>query len=147
MLKINELGANEQTIRRTTVYPMAQVKPLLINGYPVFQFSYDGMLPHNLQDDIEYKQMIQHYYYHATFNSYDFSQFDLPVFEKSSIVFVQYFENNIIRDLDNRYKKHIQDAIKMTVGKMYGMLILVFWIGKKVMFKYMCYLELIQATF
>lgn len=114
MKEINRLGKNDEAIRRTTVYPMAKVKPLIINEYPVFQFSYEGILPHYKENDHDYLSMIRHYYYRATFDSYDFSKFQLPVMEKAVVIFVHYFNNNIIRDLDNRNTKYIQDAIKQT---------------------------------
>ena len=45
MSQINKLGGNDDAIKRTSVYPMAKVKPMVISGYPVFQFSYEGALP------------------------------------------------------------------------------------------------------
>ncbi|MEN1969680.1 hypothetical protein WMZ97_16580 [Lentibacillus sp. N15] len=114
MKEINRLGENEKTITRTTVYPMAKVKPLIIKDYPVFQFGYEGMLPTYKENDQEYLSILRHYYYRATFDSYDYSQMKLPVMNEAVIVYVHYFRNKIIRDLDNRNKKFIQDAIRQT---------------------------------
>lgn len=111
---INKMNCNEQSIRRTTVYPMAKVEPLMINGYPVFQFGYEGLLPLYKENDFEYLSMIRHYYYRATFDAYDFSKINTPVFKRAVIIFVHYFNTEMERDLDNRNKKYIQDAIRQT---------------------------------
>ena len=114
MRNINLMGENDQAIRRTTVYPMAKVKPSFINDYPVFQFGYEGILPVYKQDDYDYLAMIRNYYYRATYDAYDYSQFKLPYMEEVVIIYAHYFDNYIIRDLDNRNKKYIQDAIRHT---------------------------------
>jgi len=53
MKQINELNYNKDAVVPTTVYPMAKVQPMVINNYPVFQFSYEGMLPHYKHSDKE----------------------------------------------------------------------------------------------
>lgn len=111
MREINSLNGNKEAVFPTTVYPMAKVKPMIINGYPVFQFGYEGMLPHFKEDDKEYLRMIRYYYFRSTFDSYDFDKIDFK-FDNVVIIFVQYFKNHIIRDLENRNKKYIQDAIR-----------------------------------
>lgn len=113
MLQINKLDGNDAAIKRTSVYPMAKVKPLLINGYPVFQFSYEGALPAYKENDRDYLALIRHYYYRATFDAYDFSKIDIK-FDQSVIITAHYFNNMQIRDLDNRNRKLIQDAIRQT---------------------------------
>ncbi|QUW20902.1 hypothetical protein JSQ81_13885 [Sporosarcina sp. Marseille-Q4063] len=113
MSQINKLGGNDAAIKRTSVYPMAKVKPMIINGYPVFQFSYEGVLPAYKEDDRDYLALIRHYYYRATFDAYDFSKIDIK-FGKSVIITAHYFNNMQIRDLDNRNRKLIQDAIRQT---------------------------------
>lgn len=114
MLEINELGGNDQAFKRTRVYPMAKVDPLIIEGYPVMQFGYEGMLPLYDENDYGYLRMIRNYYYRATFDAYDYSKLKIPLMKEVALVFVQYFKNKIIQDLDNRNKKYIQDAIKYT---------------------------------
>jgi len=113
MSQINKLGGNDAAIKRTSVYPMAKVKPLVINGYPVFQFSYEGALPAYKENDRDYLALIRHYYYRSTFDSYDFSNIDFK-FDQSVIITAHYFDNMQIRDLDNRNRKLIQDAIRHT---------------------------------
>lgn len=113
MKQINKLNANEGTVRPTIVYPMAMVQPMFVNNYPVFQFSYEGMLPHYNDGDRDYLNMIRDYYFHATIGAYDFEQVNYK-FDDSVIIFAQYFKDKSIRDLDNRNKKYIQDAIRGT---------------------------------
>lgn len=114
MREINALGLNDETVRRTTVYPVGKVKPMYIEGYPVFHFGYEGALPYYDKEDHEYNSMVKQYYYSATFDGYDYSKLTLPVMEKATIVFVHYFNDMKIRDLDNRSRKYVQDAIRLT---------------------------------
>ncbi|WP_077319078.1 hypothetical protein [Virgibacillus proomii] len=114
MREINEIGANDQTTKKTTVYPMAKIEPLMVEGYPVFRFGYEGLLPIFIEDDYEYLSMIRNYYFRATLDSYDFKRFRLPVMKEVVVIFVQYFLNKKIGDLNNRNKKYIQDAIRQT---------------------------------
>ncbi|WP_262173257.1 hypothetical protein [Saccharococcus sp. Marseille-Q5394] len=113
MSRINEVGGNSNAIRRTTAYPLAKVKPMEIDDYPVFQFSYEGALPLYKEEDRDYLAMIRHYYFRATLDAYDFSKIDFQ-FDKSVIIIAQHYENKLIRDLDNRNRKLIQDAIRHT---------------------------------
>lgn len=114
MREYNLLGFNDEAIRRTTVYPMAKVKPLIINDYPVMHFAYDGALPIFDKTDPEYNIKVRHYYFLATFDSYNFDRLLLPVFTRATIIFVHYFDHMNLGDLDNRNTKYIQDAIKLT---------------------------------
>ncbi|MFC5591690.1 hypothetical protein ACFPRA_22650 [Sporosarcina soli] len=113
MSRINGIGENEEAIKRTSVFPMAKVKPMIVDGYPVFQFSYEGALPLYKEADRDYLGMIRHYYFRATLDAYDFSNVDIQ-FDRSVIIIAQHYENKIIRDLDNRNRKLIQDAIRHT---------------------------------
>ncbi|WP_067729882.1 RusA family crossover junction endodeoxyribonuclease [Oceanobacillus damuensis] len=92
---------------------LAKTTPLSINGYPVFQFSYDGMLPLYKENDREYLRIIRDYYYRVTLGSYDFSLIETP-FKHAALVILHYFTDNRIRDLDNRNRKVIIDAIRHT---------------------------------
>lgn len=113
MRRINELeDLNVESPKYTTVYPLAQVKPKIINGYPVFQFSYEGALPLYDKED-NYPSLIRHYYFRATFDAYDFSKITLK-FNHACMVMLHYFQDTRIRDLDNRNRKYIQDAIRQT---------------------------------
>lgn len=107
MKQINEANYNKVSAFPTTVYPM------VINDYPVFQFSYEGMLPHHKRTDKEYNKIIKDYYFHSTIDAYDFEQINIKL-DEAVIIYVQYFKDDIIQDLDNRNKKYIQDAIRQT---------------------------------
>lgn len=114
MEKLNAEGENKgKAVRPTTVYPLAEVKPMMINNYPVFQFSYEGLLPHFNESDKKYLRMIRQYYHRATLDSYNYDNLDVTI-KRAVVLFVQYFNSYIPRDLENRNKKFIQDAIKYT---------------------------------
>lgn len=110
MKQINLNNGNEDAIKLTKAYPLAKVKPLSVNGYKMFRFSYDGMLPLFIED-IEYSRIIAEFYFHSTLSGFDFNDYK-DYFNEVFIIFCQYFKDSVIRDLDNRNKKHIQDAIR-----------------------------------
>ena len=58
--------------------------------------------------------MVRHYYFRSTFDAYDFSKINIK-FDRSVIIIAQHYENKIIRDLDNRNRKLIQDAIRWRI--------------------------------
>src|SRR5699024_5626528 len=89
------------------------IEPNDINGYRVFQFSYDGMLPHYNDKDKKYIKAIRNYYNLLTSGVYKFIEKDERI-QKAVVVFVQYFKDDIIKDLDNRNSKYVLDAIRHT---------------------------------
>ncbi|TMN20850.1 RusA family crossover junction endodeoxyribonuclease [Lentibacillus cibarius] len=93
--------------------PLAASKPLVIDGYPVFQFSYAGMLPLNTDNDRSYFGAIQSYYQQVTFQAYNYASINAQ-FGKSTLILLHYFRDNIRRDLDNSNSKCIIDAIRYT---------------------------------
>ncbi|ALX47714.1 hypothetical protein [Lentibacillus amyloliquefaciens] len=93
--------------------PLAKATPLMVNGYPVFQFSYDGMLPLYKEDDRDYAAMVRNYYQRITFESYNYTDVNNR-FGRAVIIIQHYFNDNVIRDLDNRNRKYIIDAIRHT---------------------------------
>lgn len=113
MREINRQNANEQARFPTTVYPLAKIEPLKINGYSVIQFNYEGALPLYNNQNKKYLSMIRHYYFRSTLDCYDYDDLDIK-FDRAVIVFVQYFKDLIVSDLDNRNTKYIQDAIRAT---------------------------------
>lgn|SRR5699024_6403010 len=110
MLQLNKLDQNDEAVKPTTVYPVAKVKTHNINGYPVMQFNYEGLLPHFIEDR-EHKKLLKKYYFHSTVSAYDYEGIEGVFGNEVFIIFCQYFKNNIVRDLDNRNTKYIQDAI------------------------------------
>lgn len=113
--KINKLRNNPRIEPNINLSSFKEkvIEPLDVKGFPVYQFSYDGMLPHSDESDISYIRKIRNYYYQLTLDAYDFDNLEKRL-DKAIIIFVQYFNTNLIKDLDNRNKKYIQDAIKRT---------------------------------
>jgi|GEM_PF-3264895 len=93
--------------------PLATATPLMVNGYPVFQLSYDGMLPLYKENDRDYAAMIRNYYQRITFESYNYTAVKNQ-FSRAVLIIQHYFDDNRIRDLDNRNRKYIIDAMRHT---------------------------------
>ncbi len=110
MTAYNELDGHDYSFEKN---PLAKVKPMIINGFPVFQFSYDGLLPVYKGQDRELTAMIRNYYNQVTKDAYDFHQIDYR-FDKAVIMIQHFFNDHSIRDLDNRNRKYIIDAIRHT---------------------------------
>ena len=83
-----------------------------MNGYKVFRYSYDGMLPHEIED-AEYNKIINDFYFHTTMSAFDFEEYE-DIFDEAFIIYLQYFNDSVIRNFDNRNKKYIQDTIRHT---------------------------------
>lgn len=112
-IKFNQTESVYYKKKPEGAYPLAKVSHEVIEDIAYFQFSYDGMLPHFNERDNEYLSMIRNYYLKATLDAYDYNKIDYKFYD-AVIVYVQYFKNDIIRDLENRNKKYIQDAIRLT---------------------------------
>ncbi|MFD1362744.1 hypothetical protein [Lentibacillus salinarum] len=95
-----------------SIYPNATGKPILVNGYPVFRFSYQGMLP-PYEKENTYKTRIRDYYLRATLDAYDWKKVDIQ-FEKAGLLIAHYFKSKMVRDLDNRNRKYLQDGLRAT---------------------------------
>ncbi len=96
----------------SAVYPRARAKTLAVNGYSVYQFAYEGLLLHYQQDG-KYKAAIRHYYFQSTFEACEQLSIEKR-FDKAAIFIIHYFKDQIIRDLDNRNRKFLLDAIRQT---------------------------------
>ncbi|MEB6549274.1 hypothetical protein MXL46_09225 [Heyndrickxia sporothermodurans] len=90
-----------------------QTGPLEIDGFPVFRFSYPGTLPLYDAHDKEFQGLIRRMYLEATFNQYDFNVIEIR-FECAVIVIEHHFRDASIRDLDNRNRKYLIDAVRAT---------------------------------
>lgn len=112
MGRILELDDNAVLPPLSTVYPGAKAKPKQVNGYAVFQFSYEGVLP-LYQQDRDYRAAIRHYYFRATFEAYERNDANVT-FNKAAVLIIHYFKDKIVRDLDNRNRKFLLDAIRQT---------------------------------
>lgn len=113
MLQINRLNENKEAIAPTKVYPVGSVQLHEINDYPVVQFNYEGLLPLYIED-CEYEKLIKNYYFHATISAYNYEGLENILSDEVIIIYCQYFKDEIVRDLDNRNFKYIQDAIRST---------------------------------
>ncbi|TMN20935.1 RusA family crossover junction endodeoxyribonuclease [Lentibacillus cibarius] len=113
MVRLMEMQNDEPVERSLPENPLAASKPLVIDGYPVFQFSYAGMLPFNVEHDRDYFSSLQSYYQHVTFQAYNYASIDCQ-FGKSALLILHYFKDNVRRDLDNGNSKCIIDAIRYT---------------------------------
>lgn len=112
MKQINILNENKKSVYPTRVYPISDTVLTEVNNYPVLRFSYDGLLPLYIEND-NYKQIISDYYFQATISSYDFEGLQ-GIFDKVFIIYCHFFNDHQLKDLDNRNKKYIQDAIRHT---------------------------------
>ncbi|MBM7716019.1 hypothetical protein JOC94_003030 [Bacillus thermophilus] len=90
-----------------------QSGPLELDGFPVFRFSYPGTLPLYDSYDKEYQGLIRRMYLEATFNQYNFKSIEFR-FERAAIVIEHHFKDASIRDLDNRNRKYLIDAVRAT---------------------------------
>lgn len=91
----------------------SKAKPYIIDDYYVFQFQYDGSMPLYDQKDRHYQSIIKDYYAQATYNMYNFGTVDMK-FEKAVMIIQHFFPDRVIRDLDNRNRKYLIDAIRHT---------------------------------
>src|SRR5699024_9050473 len=121
MGEINKLEGNEDTYQPVSVYPMANIERFNFKDLPIYQFSYHGSLqPYEVMTR-QYIKMIRHYYQSATYSSISHLKLDKTqknnendVNGKTVILFAHFFNDLSTRDLDNRNKKHVLDAIKIT---------------------------------
>lgn len=90
----------------------ATYKKIAVNNYNVFQFSFVGLLPWYKNDDREYLSFVRNYYHRVTNESFDFT--NTVQLSKACIIIYHYFQDGCIRDLDNRNRKVIIDAIRHT---------------------------------
>ena len=93
--------------------PIASVEPMTVHGYPVFRFSYDGRLP-SYYGDFQYRAKVRDYYLAATLRAYDWSKIDLR-FDRAAVFVAHYFKSIRTRDLDNRNRKYLIDALRRTL--------------------------------
>src|SRR5699024_484020 len=119
MAEINTLQVNDHTSVPVSVYPMANIDRFRFNDALVYQFSYHGALPPYQGMTKQYIKMMKDYYYMATLQSSDVlniqEETHNPAWKgKNVIIFAHFFRDLKTRDLDNRNKKYILDAIKRT---------------------------------
>lgn len=105
----------ESTSPDPKAYPPCIYSTFMLGEYPVYQFSYQGMLPLYSKDK-QYKNQIKNYYTQATMEAVKASQIEAPtetpVLKSAFIYICHFFEDLLIRDLDNRNRSAIINAVR-----------------------------------
>ncbi|WP_068786906.1 hypothetical protein [Paenibacillus phocaensis] len=105
----------ESTSPDPKAYPPCIYRTYMLGDNPVYHFSYQGMLPLYLKDKY-YGNQIKDYYtqatIQATMEAVAASQTETPVLSSAFIYICHFFEDLLIRDLDNRNRSAIINAIR-----------------------------------
>lgn len=101
----------ESTSPDPKAYPPCIYSTYMLGEYPVYQFSYQGMLPLYLKDK-QYINQVKDYYTQATMEATAAFQTGAPALKSAFIYTCHFFENLMIRDLDNRNRSAIINAIR-----------------------------------
>lgn len=101
-LYLGEVESNNQNV----------FQPLWVNDYPVLQFRYEGALPLYKDKKADYIALIRKYYFQSTVQTYHLPAIEGLIQGKATILIQHIFKNNAVRDLDNRNRKYIIDAIR-----------------------------------
>lgn len=81
--------------------------------FPIFHFSYEGVLPP--YSEIRKEQVkVRDYYLTETLQSYDWTAVN-DQFDKAAVYVAHYFASDRKRDLDNRNRKYLLDALRRTL--------------------------------
>ncbi|MEK6994422.1 hypothetical protein NST08_29685 [Paenibacillus sp. FSL K6-1566] len=99
----------ESTSPDPKAYPPCIYSTFTLDEYSVYQFSYQGMLPLYSKDK-QYKNQVKNYYTQATMEAIKDSE--IPVLKSAFIYICHFFEDLLIRDLDNRNRSAIINAIR-----------------------------------
>lgn len=89
--------------------------PTLTNSgnYPVFHFSYEGVLPPYSEHRKE-QVKVRDYFLRETLQAYDWTTVDNQ-FDKAAVYVAHFFASDRKRDLDNRNRKYLLDALRRTL--------------------------------
>lgn len=91
------------------IYPPCHFQKFNMEGIPVYQLSYQGMLPLYMKENSSKKQ-VRDYYIRATME--ETIHHETPVIDSAFIYICHFFQNSIIRDLDNRNRSVLINAIR-----------------------------------
>jgi Holliday junction resolvase RusA-like endonuclease len=80
--------------------------------FDLIQFSYEGILP-VYEKESKYKNTVRDYYIQSTIQALTRTNINIQ-FSKAVIYICHYFQDLSIRDLDNRNRKVIIDAVRKT---------------------------------
>lgn len=92
-----------------TRLPRCQIERLVFKDFEATKLTYEGRLPMYIEDR-KYKQEIRDYYIGATVQAvrgYSFKKLDNAV-----IIIRHYFNDSIVKDLDNRNRSYLINAIR-----------------------------------
>lgn len=116
MLRINLyrdlVEAKTYPYQRVPIKHKNYFQPLAINGYPVFQFRYEGAMPLYDEKNKNLLALVRNYY-QATLDMYEYSSLDI-CFDKAALIIQHVFPQHRVRDADNRNRKYLIDAIRFT---------------------------------
>ncbi|GIP08189.1 hypothetical protein J1TS5_03590 [Paenibacillus macerans] len=93
------------------IYPPCKFQSLNVIGSPVYQFIYQGMLPLYIQDK-KYENKIREYYLRSTMEALEGQR--LEKFDHAFIYLCHFYGDLKVRDLDNRNRRHLINAIRNT---------------------------------
>ncbi|WP_039833882.1 hypothetical protein [Paenibacillus sonchi] len=99
----------ESTSPDPLAYPPCHYRTYMLDEYPVHQLSYQGMLPLYMKEK-QYKNKVRDYYIRATMEAT--ARLDIPSLRSAFIYIGHFFENLMIRDLDNRNRSFLINAIR-----------------------------------
>ncbi|MFJ2043935.1 hypothetical protein ACIOBL_10040 [Paenibacillus taichungensis] len=91
------------------IYPPCDFKELDIDGSSVYQLSYQGMLPLYMKEN-SCKKQVRDYYIQATMEAA--IEHEIPIIDSAFIYICHFFQNQIIRDLDNRNRSILINAVR-----------------------------------
>lgn len=100
----------ESTSPDSRAYPPCIYSTYMLGEYPVYQFSYQGMLPLYMKEK-QYSNQVRDYYIRATMEA-TAQQEDDPSLRSAFIYIGHFFENLLIRDLDNRNRSFLINAVR-----------------------------------
>ncbi|ALP37985.1 hypothetical protein ASL14_19125 [Paenibacillus sp. IHB B 3084] len=105
----------ESTSPDPKAYPSCQFQHFEVGGYPVYQFSYEGMLPLYIEDRTLQKEL-RDYYNRVTMEVFmkEIGLTQPESFDRAVVYMCHFFSNLRIRDLDNRNRSHLINAIRNT---------------------------------
>lgn len=90
-------------------YPPCFMKKFELDGSLVYQFNYEGMLPLYFSDKA-YENSIRDYYVQATVEA--LADHRSEPFKNAIVYLCHYFSDLRIRDLDNRNRRHLINALR-----------------------------------
>lgn len=91
-------------------YPPCTIQTFALSSIPVYAFRYPGMLPLYTEEK-KFQNELREYYQQATVEA--MSSFPQPQpFDKAVMYMCHYFSDLRIRDLDNRNRRHLINAMR-----------------------------------